>query len=259
MCFIRTKNRDEGAEYPHRTIWKDKSLLLLDTAGNVYKCRNQYSWNEGVDKLQSNCIDIAIDSETYFAKHLSEDMGSEVPTVEVQSTNPQHIDFKNESPDFDWSKLQNRLGPLSYEFDAPPLAGGLYERSAAEWKEVQANRPPPDTYLARCDPISDITVRDFTAVIQMSENDQYALRVLTYDGRVVYEKIFDSIIDSWVLRKDIFIYQEKHASNKVSYVRLSLDADAEVTHFEIPAEVVIKDNISASLEPFVEKHPGQDK
>lgn len=83
MCFVRTKNRDEGADYPHRTIWKDKSLLSLDTAGNVYKCRNQYSWNEGVHKLNENCIDIALDSETYFAKHLKEGMGSEVPTVEV--------------------------------------------------------------------------------------------------------------------------------------------------------------------------------
>ena len=42
MYYMRQKHDEEDGEYPNREIWKDKSLILLDTAGNVYTTKNGY-------------------------------------------------------------------------------------------------------------------------------------------------------------------------------------------------------------------------
>ena len=70
MYYMRQKHDEEDSEYPNRTIWKDKSLILLDTAGNVYKTKEGYRLDQQTKKIHSNCIDIQIDSESYFVKHL---------------------------------------------------------------------------------------------------------------------------------------------------------------------------------------------
>ena len=58
MIYMRQKNPEESEDYPNRTIWKDKSMLLLDTAGVVYKSKRGYSMNEKNEKIHENCIDI---------------------------------------------------------------------------------------------------------------------------------------------------------------------------------------------------------
>ena len=42
VYYMRQKSDEEDGDYPNRTIWKDKSLLLLDTAGNVFKTKQGY-------------------------------------------------------------------------------------------------------------------------------------------------------------------------------------------------------------------------
>ena len=58
MIYMRQKCPEESEDYPNRTIWKDKSMILLDTAGVVYKTKRGYSMNEKNEKIHENCIDI---------------------------------------------------------------------------------------------------------------------------------------------------------------------------------------------------------
>ena len=58
MLFVRQKNHEEPSDYPNRTIWKDKSMILLDTAGTVWKTNKGYGWNEKCIKIHEKCIDI---------------------------------------------------------------------------------------------------------------------------------------------------------------------------------------------------------
>ena len=62
MLYMRQKHPEEGGNYPDRTIWKDKSLILLDAAGKIWKTRRGYSLNERSEEQCENCIDIQIDS-----------------------------------------------------------------------------------------------------------------------------------------------------------------------------------------------------
>ena len=71
VCYLKQKHPEEGSDYPDRTIWKDKTLLLLDSAGNVYKTRRGYALNEQNEKIHDNCIDIEVDAESYYCKHLT--------------------------------------------------------------------------------------------------------------------------------------------------------------------------------------------
>ena len=153
---------------------------------------------------------------------------------------------------------------------APIKTGGLYERTAPEWQGEFA-APDVGTIVARCDPIADKTVRRYTAVVEVAPEGKYALKVLYFDGSTVYEQLYDYVIDSWLLTKDRFMYQERYSDNRITYVRLPFDDDEEeskeedkvsevqVSHFKLPADLVIEDRIQASLEPFVEAHPNEDK
>ena len=153
---------------------------------------------------------------------------------------------------------------------APIKTGGLYERTAPEWQGESA-APNVGTLVARCDPIADKTVRRYTAVIEVAPEGNYALKVLYFDGSTVYEKLCDHIIDSWLLTKDRFIYQDRYSDKAITYVRLPFDegeeeskeedtvSEVQVTHFNLPDDLIIEDRIQASLEPFVEAHPNEDK
>ena len=46
MLYMRQKHPEEGGNYPDRTIWKDKSVILLDASGKIWKTRRGYSLNE---------------------------------------------------------------------------------------------------------------------------------------------------------------------------------------------------------------------
>ena len=59
--------------------------------------------------------------------------------------------------------------------------------------------PPEGTIVARCDQIADITKRNFTGVIEVAAGNKFNLKVLNYEGRVVYEKQTDEVIDTWII------------------------------------------------------------
>ena len=68
MFYMRKKHPEEGGAYPDRTIWKDKSLVLLAAQGKLLTTRNGYSLNESCEDICGNVIDICVDSELYYFK-----------------------------------------------------------------------------------------------------------------------------------------------------------------------------------------------
>ena len=97
-------------------------------------------------------------------------------------------------------------------------------------------------------------------MIEVAAGNKFSLKVLTFDGQAVYEKLLDEVIDCWMLTVDSLFYQQRYADNMITYVKLSTKAEeVQVKHFKLPADVVIKDHITASMEPFVEAHPSEDK
>ena len=242
-------------------------MILLDSEGKVYKTHNLHGWHESIYKIHDNCIDIQIDADKFYVKHLKDGTDGGAPVVEIQSINVQDDEITTEGAELKWPTIMDKLGPLGYKFGSQSLVGGLYERSADEWKMDNFwKRPEVGDIIARCDPVADITKRKFCGVVQVAPENKYSLKVLTFDGTVVYEKLFDFIIDSWVMTYDKFYYQEQHSSNKITYVKLPYEedeegkaAEVEVKHFSIPANYVIKDRIVASMEPFVQAHPNEDK
>ena len=138
MYYMRQKSDEEDGDYPDRTIWKDKSIILLDSAGKVFKTKQGYKLNEQCKKIYENCIDIQVDAESFFVKHLvgGGDPGR-APAVEIQSINVQNLAIKKENEDLRWPSLMDRLGPLSYQFASDYPIGGLYERTAPEWNQAQ--------------------------------------------------------------------------------------------------------------------------
>ena len=112
MIYMRQKCPEEQEDYPNRTIWKDKSMILLDSAGNVYKTKRGYSMNEKNKKIHDNCIDIQIDADKFYVKHLKEGQNGSAPTVEIQSIDVQSLEKTTERSDFQWAKIMDSLGPL---------------------------------------------------------------------------------------------------------------------------------------------------
>ena len=97
-------------------------------------------------------------------------------------------------------------------------------------------------------------------MIEVAAGNKFSLKVLTFDGQAVYEKLLDEVIDCWMLTVDSLFYQQHYADNMITYVKLSNKAEeVQVKHFKLPADVVIKDHITASMEPFVEDHRSEDK
>ena len=47
MTYLRIRNVEEGKPYEQRPIWKDKSILILDQAGNSYNFEYGYRWDNG--------------------------------------------------------------------------------------------------------------------------------------------------------------------------------------------------------------------
>ena len=224
MIFMRQKCNQESEDYPNRTIWKDKSMILLDAEGKVYKTHNLHGWHESIYKIHDNCIDIHIDEEKFYVKHLKNGTDGGPPSVEIQSINVQDDEITDEAADLKWPTIMDKLGPLGYKFVTPPLVGGLYERSAEEWQMRDLwNKPAVGDVIARCDPVADITKRKFFAAIYVAPENKYSLKVQNFDGTVVYEQLFDFVIDSWVMTFDKFYYQEQHSSNKITYVKLPYD------------------------------------
>ena len=120
--------------------------------------------------------------------------------------------------------------------------------------------PAEGTIVARCDPIADRTQRNYTAVIEVAAGNKLSLKVLSFDGRNVFEKQLDEVIDTWMLTVDTLFYQQRFSDNMITYVKLSQNAEeVETKYFKLPADVVIKDHVNASMEPFVEAHPEKNK
>ena len=75
----------------------------------------------------------------------------------------------------------------------------------------------------------------------------------------MYEQTLNSMIASWHLAVDELVFQEDLRDNKITYVRLSREHRAEVRHFQLPADLVIRNPITANLDNFVAKHPIRNK
>ena len=121
--------------------------------------------------------------------------------------------------------------------------------------------PPEGTIVARCDQIADITKRNYTGVIEVAAGNKFKLKVLSREAQVVYEKLTDEVIDTWIISQDTLVYQERLSNNLITYVKLSQDGGEsnEVTLFKLPADMVVEDHITASMEPFVQAHRSEDK
>ena len=68
--------------------------------------------------------------------------------------------------------------------------------------------PPLDSYVARIDSNSDISQRQFVAVIEkLPHADILILKVKSKAGTTVYEQILNSMIASWHLAVDKLVFQ----------------------------------------------------
>lgn len=105
MIYMRQKCPEEKEDYPNRTIWKDKSMIMLDQAGVVYKTKRGYSMNEKNEKIHDNCIDIQIDADKFYVKHLKEGENGGTPTVEIQSIDVQSLEVKTEGAELQWASI----------------------------------------------------------------------------------------------------------------------------------------------------------
>ena len=120
--------------------------------------------------------------------------------------------------------------------------------------------PPEGTIVARCDQIADITKRNYTGVIEVAAGNKFKLKVLSREAQVVYEKLTDEVIDTWIISQDTLVYQERLADNLITYVKLSQDGEGnEVTNFKLSADIELADHLTASMEPLVKTRPNQDK
>ena len=87
MVYHRRRNEEEiNKSFESRTLWKDKSLLLLDQAGNIYRL-DGYWWHKAPIKMQNNCLDIVTHSDKYIAMHLNGESASSL-----------HVDYRTISP-----------------------------------------------------------------------------------------------------------------------------------------------------------------
>ena len=101
---------------------------------------------------------------------------------------------------------------MPWEHDTKPLIGYLYERTSPEWNQATCDMPAEGSYVARCDPLAHESIRHYYAVIQVAPGSKFWLRVLTRFGDVVYEKLLDSVVDSWLLMEHKFFYIESYTS-----------------------------------------------
>ena len=62
MTYLRRRNTEENKPYAQRTLWKDKSLLILDQAGNSYRL-DGYWWHKAPIALRKHCINIETHSD----------------------------------------------------------------------------------------------------------------------------------------------------------------------------------------------------
>lgn len=77
-------------------------------------------------------------------------------------------------------------------------------------------------YVARCMMINeDASRRNLVAVIQMTNEQKFQLRLLKENEESIYEKILDKMPACWYLAKEEFAYMEELSSNKITVVRLA--------------------------------------
>ena len=67
----------------------------------------------------------------------------------------------------------------------------------------------------------DASRRNLVAVIQMTNEQKFHLKLLKQNEEAIYEKVLDRMPACWYLFKDEFIYMEDLASNKITVVRLA--------------------------------------
>ena len=89
--------------------------------------------------------------------------------------------------------------------------------------------------------------------MQVAQDSQFTLKVLFRDGSTYYEKIFDKMIDAWLLTRDKFIYMESFGSRAITCVKLyALVPDStEIKQFILPEDVEVKRTLTATLEPLI--------
>ena len=115
-------------------------------------------------------------------------------------------------------------------------------------------------YVARCFMMNeDQSRRNMVAVIQKTAAGKFHLKVLKDNDETAFEVLFDKMLASWYLAKEDFLYQEDLTSNKVTHVHFKHGEVNTVKEFQLPADIVIKNPISANLDKLIEQHPHEDK
>ena len=124
-------------------------------------------------------------------------------------------------------------------------------------------------YVARCMMINeDASRRNLVAVIQMTAEQKFQLRLLKENEESIYERIFDKMPACWYLAKEEFAYMEELSSNKITVVRLNRGEVRKrpgteedfVQELRLPADIVIKNPVqNEGLDALIEAHSCTDK
>jgi len=66
ILYLNRRDDDEKRSYTARDLWRDKKLIMLDAAGVSYHL-DGFWWHHPHKKLQDKCINIAHDTDYFFA------------------------------------------------------------------------------------------------------------------------------------------------------------------------------------------------
>ena len=61
--------------------------------------------NEKNEKIHDNCIDIQIDADKFYVKHLKDGENGGAPTVEIQSIDVQSLEVTTEGAELKWTAI----------------------------------------------------------------------------------------------------------------------------------------------------------
>ena len=109
-------------------------MVFLDANGDVYRTKKGYSMGEQHVKIESNCADVQVDAERIYVKKLI-DNGADVPPLQYCSIDPQTLEVKVLSEDFEWHTDMDDLGPLDWNPPVPKI-GGAFEAPVVDGAKV---------------------------------------------------------------------------------------------------------------------------
>ena len=141
FLYLNKRSPDDTREYLERDLWRDKRLMVLDSAGDAYHLHT-WQWHRPYKRLQGQCIDIQQDREHFYIQRLLEDMSYQFVQVNYN-------DFKTTDvrKNFKWSNVLHDPVPTSIENESDWILtddlrdwmNGL-QRACGKNLQEQANR-----------------------------------------------------------------------------------------------------------------------